>query len=125
MDKDTVYHIDPIVRETGELFADGQHILYVNGACEDGSAVGKLMEDFRTTEPEKMHYKLLADEVSFYKRDQKGVEIMCGAFEEVRQEGRAEQAEETALTMFRAGEPIEKIIAYTGLTRAEIKTCEE
>ena len=124
-----VYHIDPIVRETGELFADGQHILYVNGACEDGSAVGKLMEDFRTTEPEKMHYKLLADEVSFYKRDQKGVEIMCRAFEEVRQEGRAEgraegdkrRARKVALTMIQAGESIEKIVAYSGLSEEEVE----
>ena len=124
-----VYHIDPIVRETGEPFADGRHILYVNGACKDGSAVGKLMEDFRTTELEKMHYKLLADEVSFYKCDQKEVEIMCRAFEEVRQEGRAEgraegdkrRARKVALTMIQAGESFSYVMRFAGLTEEEVK----
>ena len=124
-----VYHIDPIVRETGELFADRQHILYVNGACKDRSAVGKLMEDFCTTEPEKMHYKLLADEVSFYKRDQKGTEIMCRAFEEVYQEGYekgyaegyAEKGKKAAAAMLRAGESFSYVMRFAGLTKEEVK----
>ena len=41
-----VYHIDKYIKETGELFDDGSHILYVNGAYRDDSAIGKLMHDF-------------------------------------------------------------------------------
>ena len=50
---------------------------------------------------------------------------MCRAFEEVRQEGRAEgdkrRARKVALTMIQAGESIEKIVAYSGLPEEEVE----
>ena len=40
---------------------------------------------------------------------------------EGKAEGKAEQSQEIARAMLKAGEPVEKIILYTGLTREEIE----
>lgn len=43
-----LYHIEGTIRETGVVFGDGSHILYVNGSYKDDKdPVGRLMHDFR------------------------------------------------------------------------------
>lgn len=38
-----LYHIDRYVRETGKLFEDGSHIIYVNGNYKGDDEIGHLM----------------------------------------------------------------------------------
>ena len=51
-----VYHIDRYIRETEELFDDGSHIIYVNGNYKGNDEIGQLMNDFRQTDSDKIHY---------------------------------------------------------------------
>ena len=81
-----IYHIDRTVKETGKLFGDESHIIYVNAQIKDESALGKLMYDFSCTNAKDMNYKILADRVRYFKEDTKGVENMCGVLEEMRME---------------------------------------
>ena len=48
-----MYHIDRYVRETGKLFEDGSHIIYVNGNYKGDDEIGHLMQDFHQTDPDK------------------------------------------------------------------------
>ena len=41
-----IYHVDRIIRETGKMFNDESHIIYVNSQIKDETALGKLMHDF-------------------------------------------------------------------------------
>ena len=82
-----VYRVERTILETEELFDDGSHILYVNGEYRDDSAIGKLMHDFSSWDPEKMNYDLMKQITRYYKETPEGVEFMCRAFEETRQEG--------------------------------------
>ena len=66
---------------------DDSHILYVNGAYRGDSDIGKLMHDFSCTDPGRMNYPLMEEVTRYYKETQEGVEYMCKAFEEVREEG--------------------------------------
>jgi len=91
-----VYHIDRTIRETGGLFGDGSHILYVNGAWRDDSPVGKRMHDFSCTDPDSMNYALLADRVRYFKEDKEGVQTMCKIFEDFGKEMRDEGIKEGA-----------------------------
>ena len=81
-----VYHVERTIRETGSLFGDGSHILYVNGAYRDGTPIGKLMHDFSCIDPDHMNYKLLADRVRYFKRTEKGVQSMCKIMEDFGRE---------------------------------------
>ena len=89
-----IYHIDRTIQETGSLFGDGSHILYVNGSWRDESPVGRLMHDFSCTDPDEMNYALLADRVRYFKEDKEGVQTMCKIIEDYAQEIAKEAAKE-------------------------------
>ena len=82
-----VYHVDRIIRETGESFDDGCHIIYVNSGIQDDTELGKLMHDFWCRDAKDMNYDVLADRVRYFKETEKGVKDMCEIMEEIRQEG--------------------------------------
>ena len=120
-----IYHVDRVVRETGEDFGDEAHIIYVNAQVRDETALGKLMHDFSCIDPAKMKYPVLAQRVRYFKEDAKGVGSMCRIFEEVREEslreGAHQKAIENALAMLTDGLPYDKVAKYTGLTLEEVK----
>lgn len=81
-----IYHIERTIQETGTLFGDESHIVYVNSQIRDETELGKLMHDFACTRAEDMYYHVLAERVRYFKEDQKGVASMCRAMEEMRKE---------------------------------------
>lgn len=38
--------MDRVIKETGKVFDDEAHIIYVNGTFRDETPLGKLMHDF-------------------------------------------------------------------------------
>ena len=82
-----LYHIDRYVRETGGLFLDQAHILYANASYIGEDDFGRLMHDFRTSDPDAMYYSVLADRVRDVKSNQKGVMEMSKVMDELYNEG--------------------------------------
>ena len=91
-----LYHIDRYVKETGELFDDGSHIIYVNGSYKGNDEIGRLMADFHQTNSEHMHYMTLAQSVKHYKETEEGRGQMCEAVEKYAKEYAKEHAKEYA-----------------------------
>lgn len=58
------------------MFADGSHIIYVNGNYKGNDAIGQLISDFHQTNPENMHYDALAQGVNHFKEVEGGHEKM-------------------------------------------------
>lgn len=78
-----MYHVERIVQETGKLFGDGAHIIYVNGSYKnDADPVGKLMHDFRCVSAADMFYRELKDSVAHFKETEGGQYRMSQAMEE-------------------------------------------
>ena len=109
-----IYHIDRVIRETGELFNDKSHIIYVNSKIQDETELGKLMSDFFCTDASDMNYKVLADRVRYFKEDEKGVASMSRVFEEIAREA-AEKAAEKA-----ARETAERVARETAIKTATL-----
>ena len=121
-----IYHVDRIVRETGELFNDESHIIYVNSQIKNETALGKLMHDFSCTDAKDMNYKILADRVRYFKEDEKGVETMCKSMEEMRNEASRAKAVQIARRMLDSGKlTYEEIAEFSDLTIEEVKTLDE
>ena len=78
-----IYHVERVVKETGNAFGDEAHIIYVNGAYRDDSPLGLLMHDFACANPNDMHYKILADKTRYFKEDERGVVAMCKIVEDL------------------------------------------
>ena len=112
-----IYHINRVIEETGELFGDESHIIYVNSQIKDETALGKLMHDFSCTNAKDMYY---------FKEDKEGVATMCRAMEEMRHEAAREAAKEnsleTAKSLLLIGKlTYEEIALATKLTVDEVK----
>lgn len=97
-----MYHIERLIQETGELFNDGSHIIYVNGEYNGNDTIGDLMYDFRCSDPKDMKSSLLSQISLYFKNTKEGVQTMCRVFEEARNEAATEAtAKATAETSLR------------------------
>lgn len=81
-----LYPIERTNLVTGEPFNDREHILYVNGQYHGDDALGWLMHDFLCSDPNDMHYDILANSARYFKENPKGVGEMCKAMEDMRNE---------------------------------------
>lgn len=121
-----LYHIDRYIRDTGEFFGDGSHILYVNGSYRDDSPIGRLMHDFSCSDPDEMYYDELADQVRYFKESKEGISTMCKLLEDMRsesmKEGRKEGIESIVFRMLGLGKyTLEDIADAAGLPLDEVK----
>ena len=117
-----LYPIERCFLGTGERFEDGSHILYVNGAYRGDTPIGKLMHDFSCIDAADMYYRTLADRVRFFKESKEGIEIMCRAMEDMRNQTLKEGAINSARRMLADGIlTLEKIAEYAGLPLDEVK----
>lgn len=94
-----VYRVGRCFLDSGKIFEDGTHILYVNGAYRGDSPLGRLMHDFACTDPSDMNYSVLADRVRYFKENKEGVLTMCKVIEDMRKEERKETTVEYAKRM--------------------------
>ena len=117
-----LYPVERCFLGTGERFEDGSHILYVNGAYRGDTPIEKLMHDFSCTNAADMYYGTLADRVRFFKESKEGIEIMCRAMEDMRNQTLKEGAINSAKRMLADGIlTLEKIAEYAGLPLDEVK----
>lgn len=77
-----IYTVERVITETGDLFNDGSHIIYVNSQIRDETALGKLMSDFHSREPKEMHYPVLEERSEYYKYGG-GQTTMCKLVEDL------------------------------------------
>ena len=87
-----LYHVERVIQETGVLFDDGEHIIYMNGAYVGEDPVGVLARDFRAKAPEEMKKSVLEERVRYFKRSEEGQTAMCRMMEEMRNEAAAAAA---------------------------------
>ena len=117
-----IYHIDRAIKETGALFGDESHIIYVNSQIKDDTVLGRLMHDFSCTKADDMFYPILANRVRYFKEDARGVAIMCKAMEDMRKNERIE----IALRMLKAGKyTYEDIADIVQMTVDEVKALDK
>ena len=133
-----LYHINRRIEETGGVFGDGAHIIYVNGEQRHGdTALSRLMHDFFCTRPEEMYYEALARLTGFHKTDSKEVLKMSGAIEryaEKRMErgvergiaiGTERAGHSIALNLLADGFSCEKVAKYANLPIEVVRSLAE
>ena len=117
-----LYVIERMNLTTGKGFEDGEHILYVNGQYRGKSDLGKLMHDFNCTKADDMNFNLMAERTRYLKENPKGVQEMCKAMEDMRNEAALAERKEIARTFLLMGElSYEKIAKGTKLPIEEIE----
>ena len=128
-----VYSYLRIEETNGDRLCDGTHIIYVNGAAQSTTDIGKLMHDMRCRDVAEMYFEILKKRVSQFKNSEEGRRIMCKAVEEFaerraaeseargKREGKRENMLATAKRMLKDGILALKDVArYTGLSLAQV-----
>ena len=83
-----IYQVQKLLDDEGEPYNDGKHVTYVNAAVDDGSAIAKLMDYFKTADPTDMSQGDLSKRVQFLKCEKGGHDIMCQITERILEEGK-------------------------------------
>lgn len=117
-----ISRIERVVGETGAVFEDGSHIIYVNAEVKDEKTeLGRLMHDFHCQDASEMYSEVLARRVRELKETEEGVYSMCQEMDEIYNEGmmRGERIGEkrgekkakkaTAISLAEMGLPVEQI----------------
>ena len=123
-----IYNISMVIAENGKSFEDGRHIIYVNGENRNNTALGKLMQDFFSKNPNEMNYKELKTRAKYFKEDEEGVKKMCEILQEIYDEGKIEgkiEGEmktriELVIDMLKANQSLDLITKFSKLTVEKI-----
>ena len=128
-----IYHIDRTIKETGVMFGDEAHIIYVNSRKQDDTELGKLMHDLHCKKADEMHSPILAKRMYELKETQKGVELMCHEMEKIYSEGmesgekrgiekgELKKAKETALSMAEEGMDVKTIARLVKISEKDVQ----
>ena len=90
----TLYKVEKKFQETEISYDDGIYVTYVNAEVDDGSDVAKLMEYFKTADPEDMSQGDLSARIRFLKCEEGGYSEMCEVSERIYKEGMIEGKKE-------------------------------
>jgi len=113
----TVYHIDRILRETGDVVDNGFHEVYVNTQVDDNSEISELMELFKSPDAEgNEKFPKVTKAIKHFKTGKGRIE-MCKAVEEYV----AENTKQTVIRALRKGMNIQDIADITGITVDEVQ----
>lgn len=85
-----LYHVDRVIRETGEIVDNGFEEIYVNAKVRNGSAVSELMEVFVDDAAYNNKFPITSDIKRRYKETEEGQQVMCEIMERLREEAKIE-----------------------------------
>ena len=114
-----IYTIERTVQETGKLFNDNTHIVYVNNSYRGNDEVGWLMHDFNCANYHEMHNAKIAARVKYFKEEPKGVADMCKTMQLIVDRECDDVEVKNAWDMWKNGEYDLDKIAETTLLSAE------
>ncbi len=99
----TLYKVEKKFKGTETPYDDGVYVTYVNAEVNDGSDIARLMDYFKTADPEDMSQGALSARIHFLKCEEGGYSEMCEVSEKIYNEGIIEGKKETAFNMKRKG----------------------
>lgn len=121
-----VYNIERTIQETGKLFHDRAHIVYVNGAYRGTDEVGALMQDFRCDDYRDIRNPKIRARVKYFKEETGGVAAMCKTMQVIvdreREDAEVAKGKRIALNLWKNGEhDLDKIAQTTELSLEQVR----
>ena len=112
-----VYHVERIIKETGDKVYNGTKEIYINAEINDNSDIARLMKVFVEDAYYDDKFPAISERKRIFKTTEEGVNEMCEVIErnraEARAEGRAEGRVEGQLSL------LTKLVKLNKLTLKE------
>lgn len=99
----TIYHIEKVLKETGEIVDDGLHEIFVNTSIDDGTDIADLMSCFTKKEVKNAKFPALSSEVMRLKETEGGVQAVCDVMQKYIDETMHEERMTRIQKMIRKG----------------------
>lgn len=121
-----VYTIERTIQETGELFGEKIHSVYVNGSYRGNDEVGCLMHDFNCKDYREMHNSKIAERVRYFKEEPKGMTEMCETMQKIvdkeRDDANVKARMDIALNLWSEGKhDLDRISRTTKLSIEQVR----
>ena len=120
-----VYHIQRTIKETGAVFGDETHILYVDSSRQDSTPLGQLMHDLNCRTASEIYSPVLSARVRELKETEGGIRTMCEVMDRIynwgEQIGQERIQRETALNLSEMGMPSDQIALAVNASRQMVK----
>ena len=118
----TTYHVDRILRETGEILDNGYYEMYVNATVDDKTDIAALMKVLASNKvPKDDRFQTVCKTIENLKVG-KGRNEMCQLVEEYKAEGKAEGEVKGKIIAYReCGLSVEEIAEKVSLTVKEVE----
>lgn len=119
----TVYHVDRVIRETGEVVENGLQEIYANTKIDDGTDVAELMYIFTKKDAyDFQKFPKVSARKKQFKESQGGQEEVCDLVENYAKECAEEAEKKAAKKLFENGAKYELVRAsITSLSDEELK----
>ena len=121
-----ISRIERTIQESGKLFNDGSHIVYVNGAKRgNDSELARLMQDFFCSNPDDMHNLKLAQRARYLKFNELMEELAREEAERAAKKAAKKAAYKKSIkiaqNLILAGASIDLVVQGTQLPREEVE----
>ena len=116
----TIYHVNKVIAETGQIIDDGTKYVYVNTVVDDGTDIASLMSCFTKKEFDNPKFPKLSKEVKYIKNTEGGLNSMCTVMKHYEDIARIEGKRLSYFEMVQDGDiTVEKGALKTNLTKEE------
>ena len=86
----TIYHVENVIRETGDVLDDGLHRVFVNTEIDDGSPIASLMSCFTKKMVNNPSFPKVSERVTELKTTEVGQNAVCAVMEAYEKKAREE-----------------------------------
>ncbi len=117
----TIYHIDRLIRETGEIINNGYSEIYVNTEIDDKTDLAEYMKLLKSPLVHNNSRFPVISRLTAYYKNGEGREIMCDVVKNYAEECVEERVIEIAKRMYDNGADVDFISKTTGLTVSQIE----
>ena len=115
-----VYHVERIIKETGDKVYNGTQEIYINAEINDDSDIARLMKVFVEDAYYDDKFPAISERKRIFKTTEKGVNEMCEVIERNRAEARAEGRYEIVADMLRDGMNIDTVARIAKMTAEQV-----
>ncbi len=123
----TTYHIDRVIRETGDVVYNGFSEIYVNTYVKDSSPTSELMTIFTQSDAyDDKKFPATSRRKRYFKEDEKGVSEVCEIMQEIKEEGVEEGRIETVMQLYQMNKlSLSDASTYLGITEEAFQNLEK
>ena len=113
-----IYHVDSVIRETGEIVDDGLARVFANTQVKDGTTISEYLDYFMKKEVNDSKFPELTKRMNYLKHQEGGLQAVCEVME--RYEKRAAEKAAQEANMQANVKAIKKMIREYNATKESI-----